>query len=806
MTTKTKILIAAVLAVVAATAVGFALAPANDRVTVGEILLAPLTSPVRVVRDQNGMPYIFAASLDDALVAQGFVTGQDRLFQVEVAKRAATGRLAEVFGAGDDDVVLNLDREARVIGFHRLAKRQATLLAPDVRNRLDAYLTGLNAYITERVATYPVEFKLAGFSPEPWTVDELLALAFYLGWGSAANFDAELIAHRVIQKIGSDAFAEIAPLVVNPDAATEPVAIGVPTAAERWRGQTARLQAWTDDGIRQFGIGGSNNWAVSGAKAGQTAAIVTNDPHLDSRNLPGPWYPIGLITPELRVVGVSAGLPGVTIGRNKYVAFGVTNAYADAVDLYAETIDPDDASRYLEGTVSVPFTTTTELIRIADTAVSGGIREESLQVRATRRGPVITDYDPALANGAVLSMRWASAEYMGAELGVDRLMSARNIDDALAAIEDTRIVSLNFVVGDVEGRIARRASGVAPIRLRGDGMAPFPVRDSVDNWGGRIPANQMPGEISPSRGWTGSANHFTAPQDFPYVYTSYASPDYRYRRIRELLGATASTADALWSAQYDTLNVFARDTAPLFVDALVTADSEELRDVATILSQWNFQDTAEQIAPTLFQEIVRQLAQQTFEDELGREVTAVYLSSWYVWQQRFDAMLQSGTSEWFDDKRTSSVEDLPMLIRRAAWLAIERLTETYGSDRSSWRWGDVHQIGFSGPLRRSGFVGRMTGNRDVPMAGSGETLLRALYPYDEPFTVKWFASLRMTADLNDPDKVRAVLPGGAVGRTFHQHLNDQLEPWADADAAVYWWFSDQAIEANATATLTLQPE
>ncbi|MEM1112444.1 MAG: penicillin acylase family protein [Pseudomonadota bacterium] len=784
-----------------------ALPTINERKTSGELELRALDSSVRIVRDSYGIPYIYASSLDDALRAQGFVAGQDRLFQMEGAKRAATGRLAEIFGAGTDGAVLKLDREARTIGFHRLAQRQLGLLLPSARAQLTAYTEGLNAYITTRAETHPLEFRLAAFEPEPWTEADLLAIAFYLGWASAANFDAELIAHQVIEAIGESAFEEIAPLTVNPDDAESERLRGV--RREISAPQSARIAApaaWTRQGIRQQGIGGSNNWAVSGKKAGLPAAVVTNDPHLDSRVLPGLWHPVGIITPDLRLVGVSAGLPGIVIGRNANVAFGVTNAYADAVDLYIETLDPANTEHYLEGDVSIPFRLITERIRIKDGEADGGFQEELLEVRFTRRGPVITDHAPSGGSDAVMSMRWASAEFMGETFGLDTLMFATTIDDALAAVAQTSVISLNFVVGDSTGRIGRRASGAAPVRLRGDGMTPFPINDAIDNWGGRIPATDMPGETDPERGWTGTANHMTAPADYPWVYTTYASPAYRYERMQEILAAPQVSADDAWNAQYDSLNVFARDLAPILARALQAANAPELVEMGDQLASWGYHDDAALLAPTLFHALIRELALATFEDEMGTETAAAYLSSWYLWQQRFDAMVQAGSSHWFDDKRTVEVEDLPALIRRAATQALASLGETHGDARTNWLWGKVHQIDFSGPLRLDGFLGKLTGNQSVAMSGSGETLLRALYPFDQPFNSKWFASLRMTADLNDSEKVRAVLPGGAVGRTFHPQLSDQTPHWQNPETELYWWFSDEAIAANAQATLTLTPK
>jgi penicillin amidase len=778
----------------------------NDRQAAGTLALSALDAEVRVVRDARATPYIYAESLEDALRAQGFVAGQDRLFQLEAAKSAATGRLAEVFGSGPDDVIVEMDREARVIGFHRLGERQAQILAPQSRTILLSYLEGLNAYIETRADTHPLEFRLSGFEPEPWTEADLLAVMYYLGWQSAANFEAELTAHRLIQALGPDVFAEIAPMVVNPDWAETAASGPIEEAGNRWSGPTAPPARWTALTASAAGAGGSNNWAMSGAKAGAEAAIVTNDPHLDSRILPGPWHPVALITPEMRLVGVSAGMPGIVIGRSDHIALGVTNAYADAVDLYVETIDPDDPSRYMEGDQSIAFETRADTIRIRDDSVEGGMREEALTIRFTRRGPVITDHGHDDQSDAVLTLRWAAAEYMGETLGIDALLRARDVDEALEAINQIRIVSLNFIVGDTSGRIGRRASGAAPIRLRGDGMAPFPVTDGLDNWAGPIPPGDMPGEVDPERGWTGSANHMTAPADFPYVYTSFASPDYRYRRMGELFSGPQVTAQDAWAAQYDTVNVFARDMAPILAAAMEGAEDQDLQDLGAQLAAWDHRDEAERIEPTLFQETIRQLARLTFEDELGPDLTAAYLSNWYVWQQRFDAMVEGGRSHWFDDVSTPELETLDDMIRRAGRAALDRLEAEYGANRNAWRWGAVHRMEFQGPLRQDGFAGALTGNRSVGVSGSGETLLRALYPFDAPFDPQWSASLRMTADLNDPDKVRAVLPGGVVGRTFHPNLADQTDDWASSDPQTYWWFSDEAIAANARTELRLAPQ
>lgn len=797
----------AFVAAALATAAWFAAPRVNARRTTGSVMLTGLSAPVTVRRDEKGMAYIHADTLEDALRGQGFVVGQDRLFQVELAKRAAQGRLSEVFGAGPDDAVLKLDRQARVIGFHRLAQAHARVLSAQSASAIQAFLDGLNAYIADHPDEHPMALGLAGVAPEPWEPADVLAITYLSAWGNSANFSAELIAQAMIERLGPERFAEIAPLALNPD---DP-GLRTQRAPRRFASLTpgaaaATAAAWAE-GWSHLGVGGSNNWAVSGAKAGADAAIVTNDPHLDIRDLPGFWHPVGLITPELRVVGVNAGLPGVLIGRNDAIAFGVTNAYADVIDLYVETVDPTDPDRYLEGDASYPFTVLEDVIRVkaqeGEAADADGFRDEPLSIRSTRRGPVISDHGLTPSADVVMSVRWAAAERQTPELGVDRLMTARSVEEALAAVADTTILSLNFVVGDVSGRVGRLASGAAPIRVRGDGMLPL-AATAEDAWAGFVPGAAMPGELDPPRGWTGTANHMTAPPDFPYAYTTYASPGFRYRRMQELFNrpGLVTAADA-WAAHHDDLNVFAREAAPILAQALSAAP--ETADLGALLEAWDYRDRVDTPAPTVFQAVIRQLARLTYEDDLGPELTAEMLNVWYIWHERFALMLRDGGSPWFDDARTDEVEDLAALIRRAGEAARAELTERYGPGPRHWRWGAVHRVRFRGPLRLDGLAGRLTGNRDVAMPGSGETLQRAVYPFGRPFDPYWGASLRMTADLNDPDKVRAVLPGGVTGRVFSRHLADQVSAWLDPEAEVYWWFSDEAIRAATRTELVLTP-
>ncbi|MEM9598942.1 MAG: penicillin acylase family protein, partial [Acidobacteriota bacterium] len=563
---------------------------------------------------------------------------------------------------------------------------------------------------------------------------------------------------------------------------------------------------------------GSNNWAVGGHRSAGGKPILAGDPHLDPRMLPGIWHPVGLVWGDgdgtLRAVGAGVpGIPGLTVMRSSHVAMSVTNAYGDVQDLYIETVDPGDPGRYLEGDRSVPFEVRQEVLRIRDDDAEGGYREHPIEIRSTRRGPVVTGVLPKLRSTETLTLRWAPAETMGPDIGFAHALLARSVDDIDGALRHLTMVGLNFVFADVHGDIAWRVSGRQPIRAPGAGVVPRRVEDLTeledgDDWLGWIPFEEMPHARNPGRGWVGTANHLTIPADYPHYYTSLAASSYRYRRLVQLLaGDDPLTVDDHWRMQRDTYNTMAAAVAPIMATALEadsTGPNGWIAQVARLLSDWDFHDDPERPEPLLFQEIYRHFASAVFEDELGPELAADLLDNLYFWQERLQAMVTAGDSPWFDDRTTEAVETRDDLFRHAAREAFGRLAPDLGADPGDWRWGDLHRLSLHHPLRPSGFGAGLLGAQSHPLGGSGETLLRGWYAFGDPYEVTFTDSLRMVADLADDEKIRAVLPGGIVGRAFHPHQTDQIEPYLSGEPR-WWWFSDDAIEANAVATQRLLP-
>jgi penicillin amidase len=767
----------------------------------GEFNLRGLETRVTVQRDEKGMAYIYAQNMDDALFAQGFVTAQDRLFQMELTRLFSSGRLSEMVG----EEAKALDIRMRTIGFYRNARRHAAILDASTRKSVQRYVDGINAYLQESPETHPLEFKLSGIVPRPWGIEDVLAVMYSVSWDTSANLKTEIIAQMLTEKLGPEKAREIFPLTINPDVppkVSKPAAGGDEEILGLQIHRDQKLLGFLEPGLLQMG---SNNWVINSSSSSGGKPILANDPHLDPRILPGPWYPCGIILPGMRFVGVGIpGTPVLVVGRNEHITVGVTNSYGDLQDLYIETLDPTNPDRYLEGEHSLPFQVIEEELMIRDKKNEGGFRKEKIRIRMTRRGPVVSGVLPGLTTAKVISLRWAPFETMGPTLGLDKVSRARSVEEVRAALKEVNWISLNFVFADTNGDIGWQVSGKLPIRSQRDGTVPFVVKDGRDNWTGWIPFEQMPQAQNPSRGWLGTTNHRTIPEDYPYYFSSHLSPSYRQRRLNTLLDAPGlKSSEDHWRFQRDTLNLMAKTITPIILRAIKT--DGETRPLAEVLEKWDFRDDPDSPAPTIFQAVYGRFARLFFEKKLGPEQTATLLSNWYFWQERLQAMILEETSSWFEQTDSVKVrEAIDALFRLAALEIKKELTSTLGQDPQSWLWGKVHRLELVSPIRRTGLGKGLLGGGSQAMGGSGETLYRAIYNFNQPFAVVESASLRMVVDLADKDKILAVLPGGVTARLFDPHTTDQIEAFMTGEKK-YWWFSDQAIKEHTHHTLILRP-
>lgn len=764
----------------------------------GSINVPSLDSEVRVLRGDDGVPYVYASSLDDALTAQGFLHAQDRLFQLELYRYLAHGRLAEFIGERG----LRNDRIIRLADISGFAREYADRISAAERNYLQRYLNGLNDYIQSREDEFPVMLSVMGHKVLPWTLHDILAVQQFRVWSSSVNWRQELLTLRLYDQLGAERAAQLAPININPDdPRTAPASGGGDTG-----GAIAGLDLSYDDSLfsdfeARYAMG-SNAWASNGLKSVGGAPILQSDPHLDARNLPGFWYPMALITPDLRVVGgATPGTPGFGLGRTEHIAWGATNGYGDMVDLYIEQLDPEDDQRYLEGESSLPFTLRKERLKIKDGEAEGGYRTETMVVRETGRGAVISDHGMDLDGGRVLSLRWSVPEYAGADGGNRELLLATTVEEAIEAIGKIA-TPLNYIVADVQGNIARLGSGVIPQRSSGDGLLPLQVGEE-DNWLQRIPPGEMPLQLNPSNNWVGSANHRITDADYPYVYSTHFSDSWRYRRLVELMAGQKLSVDDHWAATNDIKNLLAQQMRPHLVS--VFSQHESLVQFASLLQDWDLMDDKDAAAPLVFQFVLRNLVSETFADDMNADLLKEYLNNQYYWKERFYHLYQQADAGWFDDRRTEQRESRDDIVLRAGQMALEEIRTQWGDDPADWHWGEAHSITFFHPFipgkRAADWIGGGTHRFD----GSSETLRRGMYMFGGTSEARSIDSMHLVMDLSDKDKIAANFPGGVSERWFDRWNKNFLDAWLN-DEQRYWWFSDRAIEDNTDTQLLLRPQ
>ncbi len=779
----------------------------NDIQVSGDLNVDGLQEPVRVFRDEKGMAYIYAQNEDDLFFAQGFITAQDRLFMMELARLVSTGRLTEVMGdKGSTGIkAKQSDIRMRTIGFHRNGKKHAAILGDKDKNRFQKYVDGVNAYIETCSDELPVELALLGLKPTKWKITDSLAIVYYMGWASAANLRTEIITQLLVEKLGEDKAGELLPLIYNPDDPSgEPLDLRIEGRPSSGIAMQSLLDLFPYTEGNRLRLG-SNNWVTDGKLSAGGRPVLANDPHIAATMLPGPLYPIALITPEIRAVGVNGpGFPGMIAGRTEHLAIGVTNGYADTQDLYVETLFSENPDQYLQDNRSFPLEIIKETLKIKDGSAEGGFREEEIDIRLTERGPIITGLFDDLESNKVISLRWSPFETMGESLGFIDLMLAKDVHEARDVLSRLNAIMLNFVLADSSGNIAWQTTSKIPIRARSNGTIPHPVKSGAEDWPDWIPWEEMPHSINPDKGWLGTTNHAVVTRDYPYYYSSHFAPSWRYSRIKELLSQPGvKSVDDHWQFQRDTKNLMAVRIAPFLADLL--KESPKTAGIADILSTWDYHDDSEQVAPSVFQVLMGELFLETYGDELGEHLSGVMIQNKYFWQQRLLMAMEQGEANWFDDQRTSEKkESIKDIVIRAGESTVNKLTEQYGSNPRNWTWGSIHQIHFVSILRRSGIGSGLIGGGSYPMPGSSETLHRSKFKVQDSFDTTVFAALRMVIDLGDPDKITAVLPGGVSERLLSPHRTDQIKAFMDGDK-LYWWFSDEAISEHAQSELRLQP-
>jgi len=732
-----------------------------------------------VIRDPHGVPHIYAQSWPDAARVLGYLHATDRLWQMDLLRRRASGTTAEILGPGglESDILMRTLRIRR--SCEELWNSQD--LPADFRAELEAYAAGVNARILELGDMLPGPFQMLEYQPAEWTPVDTLAFSKYMGWDQSGT-DDDLWFGMLVEKLGPTAVEELWPL----ERPYEIPTVGVQTtrATKTARGEltpipgasTAYLTAWErmerGGWFLRGGSFGSNNWAIDGSKTASGKPMVANDPHLGFM-LPSLWYTAHLSVNGKNLAGATFPVgPVVVIGHNDSIAWGVTNMQADAVDYFVETPNPDDPTQYRHRGEWKKLVRTTETIPVK------GAEPKVLAIDSTVHGPVIE------RDGRTISVCWTGLGPTRDHLALWRIGRASHLEEYLAALDDLAVPAMNMVYGDIHGTIAIHPAGNLPIRTRGQGRIPLDGASGENDWRGMIPRNELPLAINPAEHYVASANGRPQPLGYPHYLGWMWDPSYRTRRIHELLAAAEQvTPDKMRAIQNDAFDLAARQFLPTMLEALGAEETSDpiAAKAALAVRQWDHVAQGPTAGPAVWLRWFEKYRDGVWKDEWSARNIQQPGGSWgFSGDNRREPMLEvlefitreQPESHWFDDQQTPQREARDEIVRKAWREAISSLKQQLGDDFARWNWDQINTL----KLRSLASVEQLD-RAGGPVPGDAFTL----NPGSNVGTVGGGASWRMIVDFGAPAESLGVYPGGQSDDPTSPWYDDQMRLWSQGE-------------------------
>lgn len=763
---------------------------------------SPIHHNVEIIRDPYGVPHIRASNEHDLMAAIGYVHAQDRLWQMDMLRRAGEGRLSEVFGTP----TVEMDKLFRTIGLRSIAEKMETRLHPKSRQILEDYTSGVNAFIETHRDNYPVEFDMLDYEPEPWKVSHSLLLVRLIAWELNLSWWTDLTYGEIATRVPPEMLQEIIPSY--PDS----IRPTVPRLQLRAALESARGFRYANRLYRElFGLGsleaGSNAWAVDSTRSMSGKPMLANDPHL-SMPSPARWYLLHGSAPGWNASGVSVpGVPVIVIGHNEHLAWGLTNAMLDDADYYLELVDTTKRSSYIFDGTSRPFIEREETIRIG--------KNDSLVivVRESHHGPIINDVHPrhlhadSATHIAPIAMRWTGAEVSDEVYGFYLMNQATGADDFSRGLRELTVPGQAVVYADVEGNIGYWTTGRVPIRGNRQVMLPLSGATAASEWKGFVPFEQLPKLWNPPEGFIACSNQNIADAAYPHYLSTLWEPTSRIRRIRTLLqSSTKFTAEDFKQFQQDITSPFAQDVSADLLRAFEGTDLPDQHHVNALnyIRNWDYRFTQSDVTTTIFSVFFTRLVQNTFQDEMGNDLFDNFVFFGAIPYRVTSQLLAKDSSAWFDDIRTPVQETKEMILRKSLSDAIAELRSTIGDEMKTWQWGSLHTVTFRHPFGTRKPLDKVFNLGPFPVAGGGTTLNKCEYKFSSPYTVSVGPSMRQVIDLGDPLTAFTVITSGQSGQPLHDHYDDQIPLWLNGgylSLSMDW----REIERMNWSRLTLTP-
>ena len=759
----------------------------------GNIVLTGLSGPVTVIRDKLGVPHIRAASFDDLFYAQGFVTAQDRLWEMDATRRYAAGDLAEIFGPA----LLKHDRQQRYLQFREACQRAADTLDPQQRHYLEVYAKGVNAFIERTRDRLPLEFRLMRYSPAPWTVTDSMLLGANMSQMLNTQYPLELKREAVIRHLNQQEIADLYPSTSwrdLPPAQQAKPALEEQTAPksdstdeqeeDRVPTQTSSVLALFRPRRCEECVPGSNNWVVSGEHTVSGRPLLSNDMHL-AHSIPDIWYEAHLTKgdgQDFDVAGVTLpGLPFVIAGHNRRIAWGFTNLGPDVQDLFIEQFDNT-------GKVATPAgwqapQRVHEVIHVKDRP------DDVFDVIVTRHGPIIT---PILKGETrQLALQWTIYDPSIITSPFLEVNSARNWQEFRAALSKFASPGQNAVYADVNGHIGYQATGKIPIRASGDGLLPQSGADAAHDWTGYIPFDQLPSVYDPPSGILATANGRITPDGYRHLLANIWWAPYRTARIVHLLkGADQFTAADMLFIQTDVTSELERFFSDRFVYAIDHSKnvSPRVHQAAEIMRGWDGRMDKDSAAASIAYWSRRNLVRLLLLPKLGDD----YINyDWGLSGPALENIVTHRFPRWLPQGYNSYDDVLVAAVQKAVD------SERAPRDLKRWYWGKQFPVEVRHPVFGAiPILKYFSGTGSHWQSGGGTTVKQVGSDFGP--------SERLTVDFSNFDHSTLNIVIGQSGHLLSPHYKDQFPAWYN-DSSFQFPFSEAAVNAAAEHRLTLQP-
>lgn len=732
----------------------------------GQIALSGLQNEVVVYRDDYGIPHIYAENDRDLYQATGYCMAQDRLWQMDLIRRATTGTLSEIFGAD----MIDADHMLRALRIPDKSRIVLEGMDWELLELLQAFSDGVNQYLDQQDGDLPPEFLILGYEPERWVSEHSLNLIGYMAWDLTMPWSIEVVLHTIKDRVGEARYNQLIPDLEAQTSVAYPEFTAIPADLNFDDLLVSATQPLEELGLTVFR--GSNNWVVGSEKSVTGQPLFANDMHLGF-GAPGIWYQMHqVVEGELNVTGVALpGQPFVVAGHNDSIAWGMTNVMVDDMDFYAERINPANSNQYEFNGEWRDMELRREAIEIKGGEVA--VREN----RFTHRGPIVTGFKEE--TDEPISMRWIGNEMSSEVWSIYLLNRARNWEDFKDAVSTFVSVSQNIAYADAAGNIGLYCCAGVPIRQGWNGVEVVPGWTDEYDWQGLVPFEDLPHEYNPESGYVSSANNKSVSDNAATIVPQWPATQYRIDRIRELLNEKqVLSIDDIRRMHGDDKSKLVEFLNPLFLEniALLPDLNKNEKMALELLENWDGTYPRNSSAAFIFEQTYNELLRNVLADELGDELYTKYISTSYLSRFALHDIARDPGSRWPDDINTADQEEtLSDCIQKSFREAVAVLSRNHGNNPERWRWGTVHTLTLEHPMGGVKILDRLFKFNRGPYEakGSSHTVGPYAYSYKEPYKVNHGASHRHIYDTSNWDRSLSVIPTGTSGIPASEHYCDQ---------------------------------